>query len=1098
MDFPASPSINDLHTINGKTWKWNGEGWESVVTDPLSGYTAADVLAKLLTVDGSGSGLDADFLDGQSGAYYLDLANATGTVTSAMMPAYTGDVTSSAGATVNTIAANAVTFAKFQQIATASFIGRDTAGTGNAEVLSVAAAKTLLNLTGTNSGDQTITLTGNVTGSGTGSFATTIAAGAVTLANMANVATGTVFYRKTAASGAPEVQTLATLKTDLGLTGTNSGDQTITLTGHVTGSGTGSFATTIGSGVITNAMQANMAANTLSGNNTGSAAAPADLTVAQVKTLLNYTKSDVGLANVENTALSTWAGSSNITTVGTGVITLANMANIATASFIGRTTAATGVPEALTVTQATAMLNVFTSALKGLAPASGGGTTNFLRADGTWAAPPASGTVTSVSVTTAAGVSGSVATATTTPAITITLGAITPTSVAASGTVTGSNLSGTHTGTSSGTNTGDQTITLTGDVTGTGTGSFAATIAAASVTLAKMANIATNSLIGRSTALSGVPEVITVGSGLTLSAGVLSASGGTGTVTTVSVTTANGVSGSVATATTTPAITITLGAITPTSVAASGTVTGSNLSGTNTGDQTTITGNAGSATVLQTGRTIAISGAVTGTATSFNGSANITIPITALDVGSATAGTLAVARGGTGIASYTVGNYIYASGTTTLAQRTPAQVRSDIGAGTGNGTVTSVSVTTANGVSGSVATSTTTPAITITLGAITPTSIVASGAITAGDAIMSKGSNAGLFFENRANATQTAGWYRNGAEVILNYSAIGDVATISSAGNAGFNGSIIAGGSITCASGNITTPQNFISSTANIVLATTGAGGVYLRPSGAGSTTGQLVIGSTGDVSISGGVTATGSYFASAGSLAILGTTGAGTVSLRPQGAGSATNEVSISSAGAMTVNNQLRVQGTVRAQSETTSLSGEGIEMYYSASRGYVIVYDRTTNGWKTLRHYGLNVETYASNTLIMDTTTSGIAVTGAITATGNITAYSSDSRLKTNVRDIASATKKLMSIGGYVFDWDKEACLIAGFKPDHDTEHGVLAQEIEQVMPDATAPAPFNNDYLTVKYERLTALLIAGFKEQQKVIEDLKWEIEKLKGNF
>lgn len=45
-----------------------------------------------------------------------------------------------------------------------------------------------------------------------------------------------------------------------------------------------------------------------------------------------------------------------------------------------------------------------------------------------------------------------------------------------------------------------------------------------------------------------------------------SGSGGTGTVTSVSVVTANGVSGSVATATTTPAITITLGAITPTSV----------------------------------------------------------------------------------------------------------------------------------------------------------------------------------------------------------------------------------------------------------------------------------------------------------------------------------------------------------------------------------------------------------------------------------------------------------------------------------------------------------------------------------------------------
>lgn len=43
--------------------------------------------------------------------------------------------------------------------------------------------------------------------------------------------------------------------------------------------------------------------------------------------------------------------------------------------------------------------------------------------------------------------------------------------------------------------------------------------------------------------------------------------------------------------------------------------------------------------------------------------------------------------------------------------------------GGSTGTVTSVSVTTANGISGTVATATTTPAITLTLGAITPTSV---------------------------------------------------------------------------------------------------------------------------------------------------------------------------------------------------------------------------------------------------------------------------------------------------------------------------------------------------------------------------------------
>ena len=68
---------------------------------------------------------------------------------------------------------------------------------------------------------------------------------------------------------------------------------------------------------------------------------------------------------------------------------------------------------------------------------------------------------------------------------------------------------------------------------------------------------------------------------------------GTGSVTSVSVVTANGVSGSVATATTTPAITLTLGAITPSSVAASGQVTGSNIPTTPSDATKYLNGNGG-------------------------------------------------------------------------------------------------------------------------------------------------------------------------------------------------------------------------------------------------------------------------------------------------------------------------------------------------------------------------------------------------------------------------------------------------------------------------------------------------------------------------
>jgi len=79
-------------------------------------------------------------------------------------------------------------------------------------------------------------------------------------------------------------------------------------------------------------------------------------------------------------------------------------------------------------------------------------------------------------------------------------------------------------------------------------------------------------------------------------------------------------------------------------------------------------GTADIATKLAAAKTIAISGGATGTATSFDGSSNITIPVTALDVSKANAGTLAIARGGTNLTSYTKGDLIYASAANTLAK----------------------------------------------------------------------------------------------------------------------------------------------------------------------------------------------------------------------------------------------------------------------------------------------------------------------------------------------------------------------------------------------------------------------------------------------
>ncbi|CAN5950513.1 unnamed protein product [Sphagnum jensenii] len=70
--------------------------------------------------------------------------------------------------------------------------------------------------------------------------------------------------------------------------------------------------------------------------------------------------------------------------INNNAVTNAKLAQMATLTIKGNNTGSTANPIDLTVAQVNAILPVFTSTLNGLAPLSGGGTTNFLRADGTW------------------------------------------------------------------------------------------------------------------------------------------------------------------------------------------------------------------------------------------------------------------------------------------------------------------------------------------------------------------------------------------------------------------------------------------------------------------------------------------------------------------------------------------------------------------------------------------------------------------------------------------------------------------------------------------------------------------------------------------
>jgi hypothetical protein len=123
-----------------------------------------------------------------------DLAMSGGALQTA---ALTGDVTKAAGGTATTITTNSVTYAKMQDVsATDRLIGRDTAGSGDPEELTVTGG---LEFTGSG-GIQRSALTGDVTAPA-GSNATTIAANAVTVAKLATAVTLAAIAAANASAG---------------------------------------------------------------------------------------------------------------------------------------------------------------------------------------------------------------------------------------------------------------------------------------------------------------------------------------------------------------------------------------------------------------------------------------------------------------------------------------------------------------------------------------------------------------------------------------------------------------------------------------------------------------------------------------------------------------------------------------------------------------------------------------------------------------------------------------------------------------------------------------------------------------------------------
>lgn len=113
----------------------------------------------------------------------------------------------------------------------------------------------------------------------------------------------------------------------------------------------------------------------------------------------------------------------------------------------------------------------------------------------------------------------------------------------------------------------------------------------------------------------------------------------------------------------------------------------------------------------------------------------------------------------------------------------------------------------------------------------------------------------------------------------------------------------------------------------------------------------------------------------------------------------------------------------------------------------------------------------------------TAASGTVGEIRATNNITAYYSDMRLKTKLRNISGALEKVLSLNGFYFRPNEEAKRM-GY--EDVIEVGVAAQEVQNVLPEIVVPAPIDDKYLTVRYEKLIPLLIEAIKELNEKISN------------
>jgi hypothetical protein len=173
-----------------------------------------------------------------------------------------------------------------------------------------------------------------------------------------------------------------------------------------------------------------------------------------------------------------------------------------------------------------------------------------------------------------------------------------------------------------------------------------------------------------------------------------------------------------------------------------------------------------------------------------------------------------------------------------------------------------------------------------------------------------------------------------------------------------------------------------------------------------------------------------------------------------------------------LTTNNaeRMRIDSSGNVIVGGTSYSGQGTSIAHPDNSGNFSIFSGSGTGYQW--RFG-NV----SN-----------GVVGSITTSTSGTTYNttSDLRLKTDIEPIDHATDMLMAMNPVSHRWKAE--------PDADAVVGFIAQEMQEIVPEAVSKGDSEDDMWSMDYGRITPVLVAALQDAHKKIEELEARINKM----